>query len=210
MQQPQFKTETARELHAVFQKFVLEGHSLDTVFDDFVQLTVYGLSPSPNPLLVNQVIQKWPLRSGELFEDSLQSLFLKAIVMLDRGMEREQSDILGDYFETVRMGEKSKGQNLTGYRLVDLSNGLTLPESRETKSTILDPCCGSGRFLLSAGRSHPACFLIGVDIDLRMANMCAVNLAMQELRGVVICADLFDVDFENTESTTYSCPISRK
>lgn len=100
-------------------------------------------------------------------------------------------DHLGDLFQgSITYGEK--GQFLTPEPLCDLTATMTLPLEKtdiEGRRVVADECCGSGRMLLSASKVQPNWKFVGKDIDLRCVRMTAVNLAMRNLYGHVVCGD---------------------
>lgn len=51
---------------------------------------------------------------------------------------------------------------------------------------VCDPCCGSGRMLLSAAMINRNRTFVGQDVDLRCVRMTAINLALHNLYGYVI------------------------
>ena len=54
---------------------------------------------------------------------------------------------------------------------------------------INDPCCGTGRMLLDAGKINPEAELVGQDIDARCAKITAINLGLRNRYGWVICGN---------------------
>jgi hypothetical protein len=59
----------------------------------------------------------------------------------------------------------------------------------ETRRTVCDPCCGSGRLLLVVAERQPHWEFVGQDIDLRCVRMTAFNLAFRNRYGHVIWGD---------------------
>ena len=65
--------------------------------------------------------------------------------------------------------------------------------------TDLDPCVGSGRFLLGATLMYPKASLLlyGIEIDRSLYRACLVNMAMFNNHPYfIICADTFMLDFK--------------
>ncbi len=64
---------------------------------------------------------------------------------------------------------------------------MNLPQEKtdlDGRRTVNDPCCGSGRMLLSAAKIQPSWQFVGQDVDLRCVRMTAINLgAPQPLRS---------------------------
>lgn len=106
-------------------------------------------------------------------------------------IEETRKDILGDLFQgAITYGEA--GQFYTPETITQLMAEMTLaqaePESGESKR-VLDPCCGSGRMLLSVAERNPHWEFVGQDIDLRCVRMTAINLALWNRYGYVIWGD---------------------
>jgi len=55
--------------------------------------------------------------------------------------------------------------------------------------TVMDPCCGSGRFLLSRAKKNPDNYFIGQDIDERCCKMAVINLWIRDLNGEIRYGD---------------------
>ena len=95
-------------------------------------------------------------------------LFVRCIAELVKLMKdtRERCvDILGDLFVGgISYGEQ--GQFFTPDTLTELVCRMTIPDGEPPPRSVLDPCCGSGRFLLSASRRGVE-ELCGQDIDWR-------------------------------------------
>ena len=63
---------------------------------------------------------------------------------------------------------------------------------RTAPARVVDPGCGSGRFLLAAGRAFPGAELLGVEIDPVAATLARANLAAAGLAGR---ARVIEVDY---------------
>lgn len=93
-------------------------------------------------------------------------------------------DHLGEIFtEQELAGRKnSLGQNLTPKQIVDFMIKCTLDFDKPVKEpkTVLDPCVGSGRFLIEASLLNPEkpLILFGIEIDVTLYRACLVNMAL--------------------------------
>lgn len=124
----------------------------------------------------------------QLFEQALQDNGPLPIEDLDglaksKAMEESGQDVLGDIFTgAVTYGEH--GQFFTPDSVCQLMAELTACDDDGTvPKTVNDPACGSGRFLLSVGLKHPSWEFVGQDVDHRCAQMTAINLGLNGLRG---------------------------
>jgi hypothetical protein len=98
-------------------------------------------------------------------------------------MEETGQDVLGDIFTGgITYGEK--GQFFTPDPVCQLMAELTAPDEADTgRKSVNDPACGSGRTLLAVARKHPTWEFVGQDVDHRCAQMTAINLGLNGLRG---------------------------
>ena len=108
-------------------------------------------------------------------------------------------DYLGEVFIENSLGSKGLGQNLTPKGVVDAMIKMTFPEEIKKVQTVLDPCIGTGRFLIEASLLYPKAPLIlyGVEIDLSLYRACVVNMSMfSKHLFSIICADTLRLDPE--------------
>ena len=55
--------------------------------------------------------------------------------------------------------------------------------------TVLDPCVGTGRMIMSGAKVSPQSYYYGVDIDWRSLHVALVNFAQHDIHGFVLHAD---------------------
>lgn len=124
--------------------------------------------------------------------------FTRAWGLLQAETHQKQKDILGEIF-TSRITYGEHGQFFSPDHVTDLMAHLVgEPATQEENpqeqpktepERVHDPCCGSGRFLISMAKQNPNYILSGQDIDLRCCKMAALNFWMLGLEGVVRCGD---------------------
>lgn len=106
----------------------------------------------------------------------------KAFGTLVMAMDETGQDVLGDLFTgAISYGER--GQFFTPDAVCQLMAELTTHGADDGVQSVNDPACGSGRFLLSVGKKHPNWEFVGQDVDHRCAQMTAINLGLNGLRG---------------------------
>ena len=132
-----------------------------------------------------QIVQKHSGgKPGRRGCDEIAKLFGQVVSV----MEETRQDVLGDLFQgAITYGEA--GQFLTPDAITRLMADMSLadmPEESRESRRVLDPCCGSGRMLLSVAERQPHWEFIGQDVDLRCVRMTAINLALRNLYGYVI------------------------
>jgi SAM-dependent methyltransferase len=104
---------------------------------------------------------------------------------------RSGADPLGDALCALRSPAERRplGATYTPSTIVDAM--IRWAAQRAHPARVVDPGCGSGRFLLAAGRAFPRAELVGVEIDPLAAALARANLAAAGLtsRARVIEAD---------------------
>jgi len=106
-------------------------------------------------------------------------------------------DYIGEVY--MEQGLTGSGQNMTPRAIVELMLQMTLGDEKEIKEpqTVLDPCVGSGRFLICASLLYPKAPLIlfGVEINPSLYHACLVNMATFSRHPYsIICADSLRLD----------------
>ena len=112
------------------------------------------------------------------------------------GIWDSNKDILGFIYQSlITEGEKNiTGQYYTNRSVVEyIVNGKTLSETE----TFLDPCCGSGAFLMGVSTTNPS-NLYGFDINPIAVMIASANLIMKyseiEFTPHVFCIDYLSKD----------------
>ena len=119
------------------------------------------------------------------------------------GIWESPNDVLGFVYQSlITEGERNMtGQYYTNRRVADyMLNGKTL----EDGESFLDPCCGSGAFLLAVSTDTPSC-LYGFDINPIATMIAGTNLLVKYARHDFI-PNVYCMDFLQKES--YNSHIS--
>ncbi len=104
----------------------------------------------------------------------------KAWGLLYKETVETRKDILGEIYQAkITFGEH--GQFFTPEHITDFMAEITGVENE----TVNDPCCGSGRLLISAGKRNGEARLSGIDLDNRCAKMTALNMFMFDFNSVI-------------------------
>jgi len=104
-------------------------------------------------------------------------------------------DHIGEVY--MELGLVGPGQNMTPKGVVDMMIKMTYPEKVTKVSTQLDPCVGTGRFLIEASilMPHAPLILFGIEINLSLYRACLVNMAIFSNHPYsIICADTLRLD----------------
>jgi hypothetical protein len=152
-------------------------------FDDFLHVTVCALAHGLMEEEYLATVRKGYDR-GEAGKRGIDVL-TQAFGTLVRLME-DNRDYLGDLFQGgITYGEA--GQFFTPESITSLMTALTAgDETDEPPGMVCDPCCGSGRMLLSYAAAKRPHELVGQDIDIRCVRMTAINLGLRNLYGFVL------------------------
>ena len=157
------------------------GSSRGQVFDDFLTFTRCALAGQTMEDEYLATIAKGYAK-GEQGSRGIDTI-TKAFALLVIAMDETKQDVLGDLFTgAITYGER--GQFFTPDPVCELMAALTGHDDEgEVPKSVSDPACGSGRFLLAHGRKHPTWEFTGQDVDHRCAQMTAINLGLNGLRG---------------------------
>ena len=131
---------------------------------------------------------------GERAIDHFQRAFK---FLMEETLESEK-DVIGEIYQAqITYGEH--GQFFTPEHITDAMSKMLVPKSVDdmgthistdiSTQTLMDPCCGSGRFILSMAKEDPDCYFIGQDIDERCCKMAAINMFIFDLEGEVRCGN---------------------
>lgn len=167
-------------------------------FEDFLHVSVCALG---HPLMEEEYLQTIDRHKagtkGKRGVDKLAEMFANLVSITDD----TRADILGDLFQgAITYGER--GQFMTPDAISDMMAAMSLPSEKtdlDGRRSVNDPCCGSGRMLLSAAKLQPNWHFVGQDVDLRCVRMTAINLGLRNHYGHVVCGN----SLSNTCSVIY-------
>lgn len=105
-------------------------------------------------------------------------------------LKSDRHDYLGDLYveNQSKLGQTYKGQFLTPDPVVEFIVASTIGKT-DKKLNVLDPCVGTGRFLIKASEYAPNAELYGVDIDIRALRIAFTNCAIHSVSAYFLCAD---------------------
>jgi type I restriction enzyme M protein len=180
-----------RGFNSIFSYFDY-SHSPHTVWNDFLNLTVCGLSyglldERRKTILSNYRDEEQP-KLWELFE-CLVGLYA------DAKKAGEWIDPLGDYYEILSSkGNKQWfGQFFTPHTVCEIMAHITIGNDSPIKKKCFDPACGSGRLLLAINHLYSGNYVFGCDLDKTCVLMTAINLCLQGAKGEVCWKNSLDL-----------------
>ncbi len=155
------------------RKTELTGHLLSHFLRGSLPLKEYGVLV--HDLLTGKEQQDSQCLSEFLKEDILKNL---SVTLLPE----KNADILGMiYISLKNLGErKAAGSYYTPAHIVKKLTDSLLPEQfREQPFNVLDPCCGTGNFLLQLPDSLPLEQIFGQDTDEDSIFLARINMALK-------------------------------
>jgi type I restriction-modification system DNA methylase subunit len=194
MREWKYKKQDGKEVWKELEK-AMTYNSRDAVFTDWLDLILNSLLTLTDNAGRENLIEKLKENklNGEYNEKYLEIVkkygkgekgkrpidyLCSAWGLLVKETQEKQKDILGDiYMEMITFGQH--GQFFTPEHITD-----AIVEMADTgKEKICDPCCGSGRFLISAGKKNKDALLVGTDLDDRCVKMAVLNMWMFDLNA---------------------------
>jgi type I restriction enzyme M protein len=174
-----------RPFHKVFEKLSYYKHDAGEVLDTFLEWVMWGFCPDGS--------LHW--NSGKRFAEDerpvFYELFQQWALLMNAKLTDDKMwfDMFGTYYENYVAGKSrrdSKGQFFTPEHICDLMVKLQGDGTARTGQTASDPCCGSGRFLLSFHTNNPGNYLIAEDIDRTCCMMTVCNFIIHGAVGEVV------------------------
>jgi len=183
------------------------GHSAHTVFRDWISLMLYALQRRDDPYL--EIVDDYRKPGDMDHPDGQRSVdfFSKAFGQLQERMAATDADVLGAVYEEYGMSSDAFGQHFTPHTVCEMMveiAGVVDENDTEDRQTVLDPACGSGRMLLTAGRKQPDALFVGQDKDPLCARMTALNCCFLNLDAYVVQGNSLTVEFQRAWETSYS------
>lgn len=112
--------------------------------------------------------------------------------LLCKETEEKQKDILGEIFMT-QISHGEHGQFFTPTHLTEMMAKITGKPKDDT--TLSDPCCGSGRFFISAAKMNKNVNFHGIDLSPNCAKMTVLNMWIFDLNADIYCGDSLMMEF---------------
>lgn len=204
MREWKYKRQDGKEVWKELEKIMVFGNR-DQIFEDWLDVIIYSalaltdakqnsktFDELKQRFIDNKLSEKYDaeyIRIVERYKDGESGKrgidhFLAAYSALCNETLAKDKDILGDiYMEMITFGQN--GQFFTPEHITDMMAQISCFDSKseQDKKVVCDPCCGSGRMLLSAHKQNPDYFLSGCDLDPRCVKMTVLNFLMREMSG---------------------------
>ena len=163
-------------------------HSINQVFDDFLQMAVCAFSVGFMEEEYKKVADKYKPEELKGFSIALAEMVNE---YSEAACDGSWDDIVGITFENVnsKMQASNSGQFFTPVHLCNLMAKIT-HDSTFIPENVNDCACGSSRNLIAHCRLRPehrtGTFYHGYDLDSRCVLMSVINFIMYGMKGVVI------------------------
>ena len=181
-------------------------YDIRQVFEDFVMCSAYALA---NAASFNQERENDYLRIIKKYEKEEINSFGQMLAALQIELGKEDfDDVLGELYEDLGLSSKHLGQFFTPIHISELMAKLTYNTDDVKKdieengfTSVSDPCCGSGRMLLSYFKLFKEedidldkIYFEGADLSKLCSCMTFVNLSLLGASAIVYNQDTLLLD----------------
>lgn len=149
-------------------------HDRSSVFNDYLTITVCCLSMKQKEDTYLSIIKNYTKEEVMAFAEAFATMIMWMEI-------HPLEDPLGDYFQ-ANISQGHNGQFFTPPSICDMMAKIINPGTDEN---VCDPCCGSGRFFLSAAKINRNRQFYGADISMTCCLMTLINLCLNDLTGEV-------------------------
>lgn len=193
--------ECKEELLKLFRKFYNRANW--EVFSDFVVMSACSFSNAVDKKHYDEREKQYLNIAGKYTKEEINifpqmlAYLIKAFSAFDS--ENRVKDVLGWLFEKLELHNKCRGQFFTPEHICEFMSKIIFDKGDKTIEergfiTVNEPCCGSGRMVLSfadvmrdKGYSHQKnLFVVAQDIDFNCVCMTYIQLALYGIPAIVI------------------------
>jgi type I restriction-modification system DNA methylase subunit len=167
-----------KKFTATFNK-IAHSKSEENVFTDYLDMVICALSAGKYEEEYLSIVKRYKKEEVNLFCELMAEML---IVMDNHGAGLV--DCLGEFYQQY-IGNSRLQQFFTPQHICDFMAQIIMGEDTTAGKIIADPCCGSGRMLLSAAKVNRNNIFSSSDIDIRCVKMCTINLCLNRLQGEV-------------------------
>lgn len=191
------KPYTTAEFIRDFNKLAPHKHRYD-VFRDFVTVSAISIY---NVLAKNESYEAEYIKIVGQYKKEEVMQFSHLLGNVAMMLDPAPSDVLGEIYMDLGLGNAKSGQYFTPWPVADLMAQITYGEelSNLTKPfvTLSEPCCGSGVMVLAFAKTliskgHNPCEKMWaecIDLDRMTALMCYIQLSLWNIPAIVHVGD---------------------
>jgi hypothetical protein len=177
VQKPEGMITDIKKFTTTFNK-IAHNKSEEVVFTDYLDMVICALSGGKYEEEYLAIVKRYKREDIDMFCE----LMAEMLIVMDNG-GLGLADCLGEFYQT-NLSRGKNGQFFTPEHVCAAMSAM-LNNKEDRNKTILDPCCGSGRMLLSAAKVSRHNHFFGADVDHRCVKMTVINLCLNGLRGEV-------------------------
>jgi len=177
------KKEDREAYDSLFEILYNESNDSHKAYEHLLQFL--AVDNCPPVMLDIEGKLEWFFLNKDLAEQLIQAYRLPLI-------KSDGYDHLGDIFIENVIGATEagrKGLYLTPQPVVETMCRMTLGEKNSEEINVLDPCVGTGRFLLTANKYAPKSRLYGVDNNITMVRTAFTNASIYSISMYLLHAD---------------------
>lgn len=174
------------------------GRGFYKLFEDFLQLAALSLAQLTHRFThcgkQDEKIEAEYMEKIGQYDRERCKHFAEALGLLQKTLESDVHDFLGDVFSATEISNKWAGQFFTPWEVCQLMSKITFGdiELSEKRITIGEPAVGGGAMLLSVakdlrekGFGAQNWWFDATDVDVRCFHMAYVQLSLIDAPGVV-------------------------
>ena len=161
--------------------FLGRTQSVATAFDDFLDFALLFIKWwDRRPEEYVDLKKKYPSQNAH---EQFVEAFLAMAEIADHGGAGFK-DPFGDFY-MEHLSNGGAGQFFTPEPICDFMAQLQVPGEMPDGASVGDPCCGSGRMLLSAAKINRKAQFYAADLDLTCCKMTLLNFLLNTMCGEV-------------------------
>jgi Type I restriction-modification system methyltransferase subunit len=198
----------------MFEKLAYR-HSLWEVYSDFLEMAALAISNSVD-LIHYGAREKRYLEIIKKYNKEEAEIFPKLLGELVQALTEKTSDVLGEIFMELELGNKWKGQFFTPYNLCLASAKLmigNLDKVIEEKGyvSLNEPCSGGGAMVIAFAEAmreqgyNPQKQLMAIcqDLDSKAVHMSYIQLSLLGIPATVCHANTLSLEVFDTWKTPF-------
>jgi hypothetical protein len=173
-------------------------HRVHEVWSDFCEIAALSISNAVD----RHQFDKREARYFDIlkrYEPAEMNTFAAMLGELVRALEEGMSDVLGQVFMALELGDHWKGQFFTPYHVAMLMASVSLTDAkaiveREGFITLSEPACGAGAMVIASAQAlheqginyQQRLHVFARDLDRTAAHMAYVQLALLHIPAIVV------------------------
>lgn len=157
------------------------------IWEDFLTMVICTFGFGTQEETYKQTVKKYTKEEVQLFVQLCGEMMKVILPRLGKYSEENRIwyDFFGGFYEAISH-KPGLGQFFTPPTLVNFMVQSIGIEKDSKDKKIIDPACGSGRFVIASHAENPQNLHWGVDVDLVCCKMTVLNMFFHGVRGEVV------------------------